>query len=97
MRLTHIQEARYHADHPIVVWIKKFIKGCEVSDRRSYRLISEKHGKDAERAITAEFGDKMSIREWPVPEWSVGIIDKYVHIQIDYKNLEVEVSCFKDQ
>lgn len=95
-QMNPLKEARYHEDNHVVAWIKEFVKSCEISDRRTYRLISEKHAKYTEEAITREYGDQITVKEWPVTEWNIGHTeDRVIHLQVDFKNLEVEVSCLK--
>ena len=92
MKLNQIQEARYDSDHPIVAWIKNFVKKSEVGDRSEYRLISQKQAHAAADAITKEFGDQITVPDWPVTEWNIDIEEnKVVHLQVDYKNKTVDV------
>ncbi len=93
MKLRQLQEARYDSDHPIITWIKKFVEKSKVGDHHTYRLISVKQGHLAAEAITREFGDQITVKEWPVTEWNIDISDdKVVHLQVDYKNKTVDVS-----
>ncbi len=91
MKLAQLQEARSHHDHPIVSWIKNFVKRSVVGSRSSYRLISEKQARVAAEAITREFGNQVTVKDWPVTEWNIDISDDYVHIQVDYKHLVVDL------
>ena len=92
MKLAQIQEARSHHNHPIVAWIKNFVKKSEVGDHSSYRLISKKQAHVAADAITREFGDQITVADWPVTEWNIDIEEnKIVHLQVDYKNKTVDV------
>ncbi len=92
MKLEQIQEARHHTDHPIIAWIKKFVETSKVGDYEIHRLESEKHAHEAAGAITREFGDQITVKDWPVTEWNIDISDdKVVHLQVDYKNKEVDV------
>jgi hypothetical protein len=92
MKLIDLQEAKYHRDHPLIVWIKEFAKTSKVGDRDTYPLESEKQAAQAVELITREFGDRITVPDWPVPEWNFDISgNKVVHLQVDYKNKEVEV------
>ncbi len=89
---TQLHEARHHTDHPIIAWIKDFVKTSKISDQDSYPLETEKQAVQAAEAITREFGDQITVKDWPVTEWNIDISDdKVVHLQVDYKNKEVDV------
>lgn len=93
MKLVDLQEVRYHQDHPIIAWIKKFVETSKVGDHDTYPLESEKQAVEAAEVITREFGDQITVKDWPVTEWNIDISDnKVVHMQVDYKHQTVDVS-----
>ena len=98
MKLTQLQEARHHTDHPIIAWIKNFVEKSEVEGdsgalhSSTYRFLSDKQGHEAADAITREFGKQITVKDWPVTEWNIDRSDDMVvHLQIDYKEKEVLV------
>jgi len=95
MKLSQIQETRYDSDHPIIVWIKEFVRKSMVGDHNAYPLESEKQAVQAAEAITKEFGNQITVPDWPVTEWNIEAGNKVIHIQVDHKHQTVDVSRYR--
>lgn len=96
MRILDLQEASYHRNHPVILWIEKYLRECSPSDLGvAYRLLSEKQCRDVEDLITRRYGDPV-FKGKRITEWNYDKDQKtMIHIILYYGALEIHLQCMK--